>query len=244
MEIYFGINFEFDHNKVDEIIEDCITANKSGYVCSMDGTNFSFAIQRPEHRKILNNAIVNNVDSSWVPKVINSIYGTHYKNYIGADLFYNYISKKKYRQFFLGSSREVLDGLKKELCKIDPKISDMKFEELPFREVDGFDYQGIADMINADAPDIIWVSLGCPKQEGFMSRLQPYLNKGVMFGFGAIFNFYCGLDTVPKRAPRWMLRRDLEWLFRLFSEPKKQFKRCVNILKVFFIIYFRRDKIQ
>ena len=86
----------------------------------------------------------------------------------------------------------------------------MRFETLPFRKVDEFDYQGIAQMINEDGPDIIWVSLGAPKQEMFMNRLQPYLHRGVMFGFGAIFNFNAGVGNV-KRAPDWMLKLKLEW---------------------------------
>ncbi len=55
-------------------------------------------------------------------------------------------------------------------------------------------------MINDDEPDIIWVSLGAPKQEKFMNLLLPYLNKGVMFGFGAIFNVYAEMPNL-KRAP-------------------------------------------
>lgn len=228
---YFNIGFVFEHDKVDSIIEEHIYNNKAGYVCSLDGNNFSIAMNDPEHLKVLNAAIVNNCDSTWVPTMVNRIYGTNYSNYCGADLFLNYIGRKKYKQFFLGSSRNVLDGLKKEMAKIDPAIANMRFEELPFRMVEDFDYQGIADMINEEAPDIIWVSLGAPKQEQFMYRLQPYLKRGVMFGFGAIFNFYSGLDDAPKRAPRWMIKLHLEFLYRIFAEPKKQLKRCLNILK-------------
>ena len=123
------------------------------------------------------------------------------------------------------------------MTKLDPKVADMRFEELPFRKVEDFDYQGIADMINQDAPDIIWVSLGAPKQENFMNRLQPYLNRGVMFGFGAIFNFYSGLDNAPKRAPQFMINLHLEWLDRIFREPKKQLRRCAMIAKTLPKVY-------
>lgn len=228
---YFGIRFEFDHAEVDRVIEENIKNDIPGYVCSLDGNNFAIAMNNPAHLDILNGAIVNNCDSTWVPTMVNRIYGTHYRNYCGADLFIDYIKAGKFRQFFLGSNRQVLDGLRKEMSKHDPKVADMRFEELPFRKVEEFDYQGIADMINEDAPDIIWVSLGAPKQENFMNRLQPYLKRGVMFGFGAIFNFYSGLDNAPSRAPRWMIKLHLEWLDRIFKEPKKQIKRCTMIAK-------------
>lgn len=230
MQTYFNLKFEFDHSKVDKIIEDQIHCNKSGYVCSLDATNFSIAMNNPEHLKVLNAAIVNNCDSTWIPTIINKIHHTHYNNYCGADLFLNYIKRKKYKQFFLGSSQKILDALKKELSRIDPAIKEMQFRELPFSPVEEFDYLGIAKMINAYAPDIIWVSLGAPKQEKFMYQLQPYLKRGVMFGFGAIFNFYSGLEGAPRRAPRWMIQLHMEFLYRVFSEPRKQIRRCLMIL--------------
>lgn len=96
--------------------------------------------------------------------------------------------------------------------------------------MDEFDYEGIAKMINEDAPDIIWVSLGCPKQEQFMTKLLPYLKKGVMFGYGAIFNFYSGLDDVEKGAPKWVVNMKLQFIYRLFQSPKKQWPRMKRAL--------------
>lgn len=234
---YFGLRLEFDHAEVDRIIEEHIKERKPGYVVSLDGTNLSQIYYHPEYKEILNGSIVNNIDSMWLPRMVNRIYKTHYKNYCGADLFIDYIKKAKYRQFFLGSNMKVLEGLKQNLVQYDPKIAEMRFEELPFRTVEEFDYAGIAKMVNEDKPDIIWVSLGCPKQEKFMARLLPHLEQGVMFGYGAIFNFYSGLDDAPDRAPQWMIKLGLEWLYRLFSEPKKQWARVKGILKAFPRLY-------
>ena len=222
---YFGIRFEFDHAEVDRIIEEHIEQKKPGYVVSLDGNNLTLTYKNPSHRDILNQSIVNNVDSRWIPRYVNSIYHTHYENYCGTDLFIDYVKKAKYKQFFLGSNRRILDGLRNNLSQYDPQIAQMRFEELPFRKVEEFDYLGIAAMINEDKPDIIWVSLGCPKQEQFMNRLLPYLEQGVMFGFGAIFNFYSGLSDAPKRAPKWVNKLGFEWLYRIMAEPQKQGKR-------------------
>lgn len=230
MKKYFGINFVFDHHRVDEIIERCIRENRTGYVCALDGNNFSTAQRLSEHLEVINNSIVSNCDSTWLPIIINMMYGTNYANYCASDLFFNFIKKCRYKQFFLGASREVLDGLKREMSKLDPAIANMRFEELPYCDIDDFDYKGIAAMINEEAPDIVWISLGAPKQEQFMYRLKPYLKRGVMFGVGAIFNFYSGLDNVPKRAPKWMIKLGLEWLHRLIIEPAKQSKRVSLIL--------------
>ncbi len=104
MKKYFNINYEFDQNKVDEIILYHIANQKPGYVCSLDGNNLAVANTNPDHLRMVNEAIVNNCDSNWVPIFINWIYGTKYSNYCGTDLFIKYIRMKKFRQFFLGST--------------------------------------------------------------------------------------------------------------------------------------------
>jgi N-acetylglucosaminyldiphosphoundecaprenol N-acetyl-beta-D-mannosaminyltransferase len=64
-----------------------------------------------------------------------------------------------------------------------------------------------------------------------MYNLLPYLNKGILFGFGAIFNFYSGLKG-QERAPEILLKYKLEWLYRLFQDPLKISKRIWLYLKI------------
>lgn len=228
---YFSVKLEFDKKRLDTIIENAILTGKVGYVCSVESNNLTVANINPDFLEVLNGALVNNCDGSVLAKILGIIHHEPLKSYIGADIFINYIKKCQYRQYFLGNTPEVLAGLRENLSKIDPKIQGMRFETLPFRKVDEFDYQDIAAKINDDNPDIIWISLGAPKQEMFMNRLQPYLNRGVMFGFGAIFNFNAGIGNV-RRAPQWMLSLRLEWLFRAFNEPRKNIPRYWNFLKL------------
>ena len=228
--MYFNVRLEFDKEKLDKTIFDAIETDKVGYVCSVESNNLTVANNNPEFLKVLNGALVNNCDGSVLAKILGKIHHEPLDSYIGADIFIKYVKMCKFRQFFLGNTPEVLDGLRNNLSKIDPKIKDMRFETLPFRAVDEFDYAGIAQMINDDNPDIIWVSLGAPKQEMFMNRLQPYLKRGVMFGFGAIFNFNAGVGGV-KRAPQWMLNLRLEWLHRALEQPQKNIPRYWNFIK-------------
>ena len=104
----------------------------------------------------------------------------------------------------------------------------MKFIELPFRKVEDFDYPEIARTIEEDGADIVWVALGAPKQEIFMSLLKPHLKRGVMIAVGAAFKFYSGTDV--QRAPEWMVKHHLEFVHRIYKEPKKQLKRCWGIV--------------
>lgn len=223
-ELYFGVRLEFDKDKLDKTVFDAIENGGPGYVCSVESNNLTCAYRDPEFLNVLNGALVNNCDGSVLAKILGRLHKKDLSSYIGADIFIKYIKMCRFRQFFLGNTPEVLAGLKNNLSKIDPAIEGMHFETLPFASVDGFDYQGIADMINKDNPDIVWVSLGAPKQEIFMSRLKPFLNRGVMFGFGAIFNFNAGVGDV-KRAPGWMLKLHLEWLHRALEQPKKNIPR-------------------
>lgn len=228
---YFNTKIEFDANKVDSIIQSTIANKGKGYVCSVESNNLTVANRNPEFLKVVNGALVNVCDGSVLAKILGTIHHKPFSSYVGADLFIKYVKMCRYKQFFLGNTRLVLDGLKENLSKIDQAILTMPFEELPFRKVEDFDYKGISEMINKEKPDIIWVSLGAPKQEFFMSRLLPYLDQGVMFGFGAIFNFNAGAGNV-KRAPQWMLNLKMEWLYRAIEEPKKNIPRYWSFVKI------------
>lgn len=231
MGVFFNINIEFDKDYVDRTIDDAIQNNVVGYVCSVESNNLTYANTHDDFLKVINNALVNICDGSVLASIISKTYRGRYKPYIGADLFIKYIERKKYKQYFLGNTRDVLDGLRDNLTKIDPNITSMPFVELPFKDVNSFDYQSIASDINSHKPDVVWVSLGAPKQEIFMSKLQPHLQRGVMFGFGAIFNFFSGVGSV-KRAPAFMRRMKLEWLYRAFEEPKKNVPRYWRFIKI------------
>ena len=228
---YFNVRIEFDRERLDSTIFDAIERGEAGYSCSVEANNLTVANKNPEFLDVLNGALVNNCDGSVLAKILAWIHNERIDSYIGADIFTKYVGMKRFRQFFLGNTEEVLAGLRENLSKVDPKIRGMRFETLPFRSVDEFDYQGIADMINADNPDIIWVSLGAPKQEMFMARLKPYLKRGVMFGYGAICNFNAGVGNV-KRAPKWMLKLRLEWLHRALEQPQKNIPRYWGFIKI------------
>ena len=160
---YFNVRIEFDKDKLDKTIFDAIEKGIPGYSCSVESNNLTVANQNPEFLEVLNGALVNNCDGSILAKILAWIHHEPIDRYIGADIFIKYIKMRKFKQFFLGNTEEVLEGLRKNLSKIDPKIAGYRFETLPFRKVDEFDYEGIAKMINDDNPDIIWVSLGAPK---------------------------------------------------------------------------------
>ncbi len=237
MEKYFNIQYEFDKELIHKSIEQRLALKQSAYICVADGVVLNTVHRDLEYRKVVNNSMFTICDSSWVPIYIRWIYGGEQKpQYCGSDIFRDIISMKKYRMAFIGGHQETLDSLRKNLSKTDPSISDMLFYELPFLPVEQFNYKEIAEKITASGAQIVWVSLGAPKQDYFMNRLQQYLPTGVMLGVGAAFNFFS--DVNERRAPQWMIRSHLEFLFRLTQAPKKQILRCWNIIKTMPAIFF------
>ncbi len=228
MKRFFNINYEFDRQVVHDRINTCIRNREKGYVCVADGVILNIANRSPYYREVLDDAMFSLCDSSYVPLYIKWIHGDCYQQYCGSQIFKDVVSESRYRMAFLGASQKVLDGLKKHLAVLNPEVEGMLFYELPFLGVSDFDYPAIADMIEKDGADIIWIALGAPKQEIFMHNLLPHLKKGVMIAVGAAFKFFSGEDV--KRAPDWMVAHHLEFIHRLIMEPRKQIKRCSWIM--------------
>ncbi|MEX1211376.1 MAG: WecB/TagA/CpsF family glycosyltransferase [Balneolaceae bacterium] len=100
----------------------------------------------------------------------------------------------------------------------------------PYRDVDDFDYPSIGAQIDASGADIVWIGLSTPKQELFAQQLAGHCNATAIVTVGAAFDFHTG--RIP-RAPSWMQRSGLEWLFRLLSEPKRLWRRYAVIVPSF-----------
>ena len=228
METYFNIRYEFDKARALSVIDEYVNRGEPGYVCVADGVILDIVNRDPGYRKVVDGALFSVCDSSYVPLYIRWIYGRRREQYCGSQIFSDIVALGKYRMTFMGTSQEILDGLRTNLAKINPDVAGMDFYELPFCTVDEFDYQTIARRIEEDGADIVWVALGAPKQEIFMSRLAPYLRRGVMIAVGAAFKFYSGVNV--SRAPQWMVRHHLEFVHRIFSEPRKQLRRCWGIV--------------
>lgn len=228
MQTYFNIRYEFDRKTVWERIDRQVKEGKADYICVADGVILDHANRNPEYLKVVNGGMFAICDSSYVPLYLKWIYGKRYEQYCGSQIFRDIVAGRKYRMIFMGTSQETLDGLRNRLAEMNPEVKEMKFIELPFRKVEDFDYQEIARTIEEDGADIVWVALGAPKQEIFMSLLKPHLKRGVMIAVGAAFKFYSGTDV--QRAPEWMVKHHLEFVHRIYKEPKKQLKRCWGIV--------------
>ena len=227
MEKFFDIWYEFNKELVWKRIDSQIALGKPDYICVADGVVVNHVQRNPDYRKTINSGMFAICDSGWVPLYLKWIYGIRRSQYCGPMIFKDVISQAKYRMIFLGTDTHTLEALRTKLAQLNPAVLEMTFHELPFLSVEEFDYPAIARMIEADGASVIWIALGAPKQDYFMRRLKPYLKHGVMIGVGAAFNFYSGIE---QRAPDWVVRMHLEFVYRIFQSPKKQFTRCMGIV--------------
>lgn len=234
----FNIKLEFDHNIFRNTIDKCIAKKGKGYVCVVDGNVLSMTYKDKDYRNVVYNAMVNTCDSSFIAKMAGDIYEKKFVSLNGPMVFREYIIKP-YKQLLLGNTEETYRAICAKIKEKGEGQNNLKYLSVPFADVEDFDYKSIASKIIEINPDIIWVSLGAPKQERFMARLLPYIDSGVMFGIGAAFNYYAGLIKETKfefGGQRFI------WLQRIFEEPKKQIRRCWNFLMV--IPKVRREEIK
>lgn len=130
-------------------------------------------------------------------------------------------AEKGYRHYFYGSTQKTLDKLRQRLVKDYPGIQIVGMFSPPFRPMTEEEDLAFVEKVNEGKPDFLWVALGAPKQEKWMAAHQGAVC-GLMVGVGAGFDYFAGNI---KRAPRWMQRLNLEWLYRLMQEPGRLFKR-------------------
>jgi len=143
--------------------------------------------------------------------------------------------QRHYRHYFYGSSKQTLKNLKLNLEKNYPGIEVAGMFSPPYEKNLRKDYREDIDRINKAHADFVWIGLGAPKQEYWMYQQKGKVN-GVMLGVGAGFDFHGG---VVKRAPIWMQRCGLEWLYRLCQEPGRLAERYWRTNSRFIILAIR-----
>ena len=136
--------------------------------------------------------------------------------------------------YFYGGSQAAAVAIREKLARQFSGLTICGVEAPPilpnFPEVD----QAVIDRINSSGAGVVFVGLGCPKQELWMHAYSNHIS-AVLIGIGAAFDYFSGTTA---RAPRWMQNAGLEWLFRLCIEPKRLWKRYLfaNSLYIYYLI--------
>ena len=142
------------------------------------------------------------------------------------------------RHYFLGGNPGVPEQLAARLTERFPGLQTAGTESPPFRPLSTDEDAALVDRINTTKPHIVWVGLGSPKQELWAADHQERLSAGLILPVGAAFDFHSGR---LRRAPSWMQRAGLEWLFRLAMDPRRLFRRYVVTNSKFVVLIVKEE---
>ena len=123
--------------------------------------------------------------------------------------------------YLYGSTSDTVDKLTSGLKLRFPSLSIVGAEPSLFRPLTEVELKALATRIREAGAGLVFLGLGCPRQERFAYSIRPFVQASVIC-VGAAFDFHAG---VKGQAPKWMQDRSLEWLFRLIQEPRRLFKR-------------------
>jgi N-acetylglucosaminyldiphosphoundecaprenol N-acetyl-beta-D-mannosaminyltransferase len=207
-----------------EAIADLVSAGDGGTVCVSTVHMAMEAFDDPEFQRIVNSAdrvTPDGVPIVWALRLLGvesaeRVYGPALLPIV-CDL----ARERGLSVGFYGGSAEVLNALARKMWKRFPGL-DISFAWAPpYRALSIDEDQKVIDGIEASGTDILFVGLGCPKQERWIAEHRSSLSC-VMVGVGAAFDFNAGHKT---QAPWWMQVAGLEWLFRLCCEPRRLWRR-------------------
>lgn len=142
-------------------------------------------------------------------------------------------ARRGYTHYFYGGAAGVAERLTQALQRRFPGLKVVGSYSPPFRPEMSLEAPEIISQINQISPDIIWVGLGTPKQDLWMAAHRELLEAPVIIGVGAAFDFHTG--RIPQ-APNWMQRNGLEWLFRLWQEPRRLWYRYLVYNPLFILL--------
>lgn len=222
-----------------KLVEHFLVDGKQHYIVTPNPEFLVLAQKDEEFKYILNNADIAVADGFGLTLASRFIFGKKLQRITGNDLveiLARTAEKNNYPIFFLGGGEKGV--AKKASEKLLKKFSKMPvagtMDEKIFNDPKNIDKE-VIDAINFSKAKILFVALGQGKQEKFIHYNLPQLNSvALAIGIGGVFDFLAGNK---KRAPVFMQRFGLEWLYRLIQEPKR-WKRIYNAVIIFPILVF------
>lgn len=145
-----------------------------------------------------------------------------------------------FRHFLLGGKPETLEKLTTRFSKEFPDSEIAGTLSPPFGKWSPRDTENILSEIRDSQANLVWVGLGCPKQENWIANNKHLLPPAVYFGIGAAFAFHAG---EVKQAPPILQKAGLEWAYRLLREPRRLFKRYFTYNSLF-LLHTLRDHMR
>jgi N-acetylglucosaminyldiphosphoundecaprenol N-acetyl-beta-D-mannosaminyltransferase len=239
----FGFQFNIDSysNNLDYLIR-LIKMKTSKYVCFANAHMIVEAVKDKQFAAVLHNSdalFMDGMSLVFANRLLNNDKNSF--RFAGMDVIHDLIQRSEdasFSVFFYGSTEDNLKKLVNYLEIHFPKLKIAGMISPPYRSLTDFEIKEYVEFINQAKADILFVSLGCPKQEIWMHEMKNKI-QCVMFGVG---NAFLTISGQERRSPEWMQKMGLEWVFRLILEPKRLWKRYL-ITNTYFIYLFFKYKI-
>jgi N-acetylglucosaminyldiphosphoundecaprenol N-acetyl-beta-D-mannosaminyltransferase len=231
--ISININTGAYRNFVDELVE--MSGKTSTYTCIANVHMLVEAYTNASFASIVNNADMITPDGMPLTWGLKLLHGVRQDRVAGMDLLPDLLEEAERKMipvYFYGGTESMLARIRENIPRLYPALKIAGMFSPPFRELSQAELGLTAQFINKSGAKIVFVILGCPKQEVWMSRMKNKI-RGTMIGVGGALPVLLGIQ---KRAPVWMQRNGLEWLFRLWQEPRRLFKRYAVTNSIFIFL--------
>ena len=196
----------------------------SKMVCVANAHMLVEAHWNPEFAEVLENADIVTSDGMPIVWMMKLLGVRSQERVAGMDILMELCRlsvQENLKVYFVGCQQSVLDRMRARLEIDFPKLAVAGMEPLPFRPMTTEEEDDVLAHIQTSGANLVFVSLGCPKQEKWMAQHRSRVN-AVMIGLGGAFPVYGG---IKKWAPRWVREAGLEWAYRLMQEPRRLAKR-------------------
>ena len=200
------------------------------------------AYRNPTFAKVLHDADLVTPDGKPLVIMLRKLGIKNQNQVAGFDVFLNLCDLAEQtgtKVYFLGSTEDILKKMKQKLNREYPilQIAGMKAPpNISIPEIINNKDLNLIEEINQSGAGIVFVCLGCPKQEIWMSQHQGTI-QAVMIGVGAVFSMYAGINP---RAPQWIQQAGLEWLYRLLQEPRRLWRRYSSTIPSFLYLAIKQ----
>jgi N-acetylglucosaminyldiphosphoundecaprenol N-acetyl-beta-D-mannosaminyltransferase len=208
---------------------------KSRYVCLCNVHSVVTACRDPGLDRVIDGADLAAPDGAPVAWRLRSLGFARQQRINGPDLMWSCCAgaaEEGLPVFLYGSTAATLQRLRARLESEFPALVIAGCHAPPFRELTEKEDARVVRAIEDSGARVVFVGLGCPKQEVWMAAHRGRI-RAVMIGVGAAFDYHAG---VVRRAPRWMRGIGLEWLHRLVSEPRRLWRRYL-VTNALFLAY-------
>ncbi len=187
---------------------------------------------------IVNNADIVTPDGKPLCWALKLLYGIRQERIAGMDLLpvlLKIAKEENISVYFYGGTQEILSHTGLFISRYYPSLKVAGMYSPPFRKSTIREDEDIIEEINNSGAGLVFVVLGCPKQEKWMAAMKGRIN-AMMIGIGGALPVIIGMQ---KRAPHWMQKSGLEWLFRLMQEPRRLFKRYLVTNSIFLYLLLK-----